>query len=325
MKISDMLPYERNARKNEEAVSAVAKSIEKFGLNGQIVLWRKDNPLILAGHTRVKACKLLGWEEIPDKHICFTEHLSLEEAKAFILADNKTAQIAKWNKALLTQEIKRLKNFDFSNLGFSERRANERRRTNKGYNLHLIDSLPRTGEMPLIKATSYVPDALIGFNFAKTAKCKEAGIHFFIDDYQFERIWNAPERYIKLLKSFQCVLTPDFSLYADMPYPMQRWNIYRSRALGAYWQKEGLTVIPTLSWSDEISYEFCFEGIPKYSTVAISNVGATDEELFYQGLDEALKHLKPAHVITYGKPLDLSVPCTHFDNSVTKLMHRKRS
>lgn len=53
----------------------------------------------------------------------------------------------------------------------------------------------------------------------------------FIDDYQFERIWNTPERYVNVLKQYDCVLTPDFSLYMDMPRAMKVWNIYRSRSI----------------------------------------------------------------------------------------------
>lgn len=73
MLISDIKPYERNARHNDKAIPKVAESIRKFGLRGSIVLESRDNPVIVCGHTRVAAMKSLGWTEIPDDHIeyCF--------------------------------------------------------------------------------------------------------------------------------------------------------------------------------------------------------------------------------------------------------------
>jgi len=62
----------------------------------------------------------------------------------------------------------------------------------------------------------------IPFNFAKTEKEPEIkGIHCFIDDYQFVRLWNSPDTYISMLQKFHCVCSPDFSTYTDMPIAMQ--------------------------------------------------------------------------------------------------------
>lgn len=96
----------------------------------------------------------------------------------------------------------------------------------------------------------------------------------------------------------------DFSLYMDMPAPMQVWNRYRSLALGMYWQRNGIPVVPTLSWATPDTYGFCFEGIPRHSTVATSTVGiAADEEakaVFFGGMAEAMCRLEPARVLVYG-------------------------
>ena len=105
--------------------------------------------------------------------------------------------------------------------------------TIKKYNLDLYDPYETDGpfEMPVIKKTLHIPNELIGFNEAISSKNYQFGIHMFIDDYQFERIWNTPERYVNVLKQYDCVLTPDFSLYMDMPRAMKVWNIYRSRSI----------------------------------------------------------------------------------------------
>ena len=67
MKIDEIVPYERNARNNAKAIPKVAESIKEFGLRGTIGLESRDNPVIVFGHTRVAACKSLGWDEIPDE------------------------------------------------------------------------------------------------------------------------------------------------------------------------------------------------------------------------------------------------------------------
>jgi hypothetical protein len=99
--------------------------------------------------------------------------------------------------------------------------GDERERTNKAYNLDLVSGSELTNDfwqMPQLLVTDYIPDRLIGFNYAKTSKDKSAGIHFYVDDYQFERVWNYPEKYVDILAEYACILTPDFSLYMDMPH-----------------------------------------------------------------------------------------------------------
>ncbi|MGQ7329867.1 DUF4417 domain-containing protein, partial [Streptococcus suis] len=75
------------------------------------------------------------------------------------------------------------------------------------------------------------------------------------------------------LTEFDCVLTPDFSLYQDMPIAMQIWNVYRSRLIGQMMQNYGCTVIPTVSWSRHESFVFCFDGLPRNATLAVSTIG----------------------------------------------------
>lgn len=149
-----------------------------------------------------------------------------------------------------------------------------------------------------------LPD-FIGFNYAKTTpRRQDKGCHFFLDDYQFERLWRRPQDYLALLSQFRCVLTPDFSLYTDFPTAMQIYNHYRKHWLGAYWQQHGITVIPTIGWSDEKSFEWCFDGEPIGGAVAVSSVGtqrnATVKELFVRGYREMVRRLEPSQIIFYG-------------------------
>lgn len=172
--------------------------------------------------------------------------------------------------------------------------------------IHLFEGVGKY-EIPLINPeTEYPQGEFIPFNYAKTARNPEAKIvHCFVDDYQFARLWNTPERYISRLWDFAAVCSPDFSTYTDMPMAMQIYNHYRKHWLAAYWQMMGMRVYPTISWSDKRSYDWCFDGEPVGGIVAVSSVGTqADKEskrLFLDGYNEMMKRLNPSWVIFYGK------------------------
>ena len=131
--------------------------------------------------------------------------------------------------------------------------------------------------------------------------------HFFLDDYRFERCWRNPDSQIEELKKYDGVLSPDFSMYTNYPQAMQIWQVYRNRWCACYWQSLGIKVIPTISWSDEQSFKYCFLGVQKGSTVAIGTVGVLNDEyaktLFMQGFKEMLKQLEPKEILIYGNKL----------------------
>lgn len=161
-------------------------------------------------------------------------------------------------------------------------------------------------DTPILEPYQYQSTDFIGFNYARTAKNKsEKGIHFFLDDYQFERVWREPMAYIDLLMQYQCVMTPDFSLYMDYPKALQIYNHWRKYWLGAFWQTFGINVIPTVAWSDKSSYDWCFDGTPRHSTIAVSSVGTQNDKqtkaAFLNGWDECISRLEPETIIFYGK------------------------
>lgn len=340
MRISDITPYPKNARNNAKAVPKVAESIAEFGLRGTIGLESRENPVIVFGHTRVEACKLLGWDEIPDSKIEFCDDLTPEQVKAFRIADNKTGDIATYNKSMLREEVRSLKDFDMSRFGLDFKSKHlpygaERLKTDRAYNLDIV-SRADCGEdgFPAIPPCDALPEELQGFNYAKStadADKRGKGCHFFIDDYQFERVWTQPEKYLRCLSGYDCVLTPDFSLYMDMPDAMQRWNRYRSAALGSYWARNGLVVVPTLSWAQPSSYAFCFDGIPRHSTVATSTVGvARDKEaqaVWLDGMREAMRRLEPRRVLLCGGDIGFDfggAEVVRYKNGVTERMAHGR-
>lgn len=185
----------------------------------------------------------------------------------------------------------------------------------KQYKLDLFDERRATGyfDMPVIKKqdVDVKPDEIIGFNYAKSTpkeKRGELGVHFFLDDSQFERVWNQPERYMKLLKDFKFVIASDFSLYWDMPVAIQAYNVYRNRLLSQYWQDNGITVIPELNWSFDDSFDYCMDGLPEGGTFAFSAIGCSmgnfRKQWLKEGLDTAIEIMKPKKILYFGSKID---------------------
>ena len=110
--IGEIRPYKNNPRRNDGAVDAVAASIKNFDFNQPIVV--DKNGVIIVGHTRYKAAQKLGMTEVP---IIRADDLTEEQAKAYRLADNKTAELADWDFAKLDEELAEL-DFDMSEFGF---------------------------------------------------------------------------------------------------------------------------------------------------------------------------------------------------------------
>lgn len=111
--IEDIHPYEKNPRRNEDAIDYVAKSIEQYGFKVPIVIDNKNT--IVAGHTRYKAAKKLGINSIP---CIVADDLSDEQIKAYRIADNKVSDFSIWDNALLIEELDSLTEDLFT--GFDE-------------------------------------------------------------------------------------------------------------------------------------------------------------------------------------------------------------
>lgn len=111
--INEIKPYEKNPRKNDEAVENVMNSIKEFGFKVPIVI--DKNNVIVAGHTRYKASKKLKFKEVP---CIIADDLTDEQIKAFRLADNKVSEKAEWDFDLLTQELDDIQTIDMNDFGF---------------------------------------------------------------------------------------------------------------------------------------------------------------------------------------------------------------
>ncbi len=107
--VRDLRPYPKNARRHSKAqIKQIASSIERFGFNNPVLI--SDDGEIIAGHGRVEAAKLLKMETVPALRL---SHLSAAERRAYVLADNKLALNAGWDKELLAIELQGLLDIDF--------------------------------------------------------------------------------------------------------------------------------------------------------------------------------------------------------------------
>ncbi len=324
----------------------IKRSIEEFGYVEPIII-NKDNTII-GGHQRYTVLKDLGYQEVDVIEL----DIDKEQEKALNIALNKIT--GQWDEDKLNDLLVELDNtgFDITLTGFDEidfnldlnlssndeeeveYKENERERTNNTYNLGIYDESMVDGkyQMPIIENDDFIPEDIIGFNYAKTSDNYSAGIHFYLDDYQFERIWNNPSDYIELLENYSCVFSPDFSLYMDMPIAMKIWNIYRSRLIGQFLQKNGIKVIPTISWAEKETFEFCFDGIPKGSIVSISTIGVKKDDeamkIWKDGVDEMIKRIEPSTILIYGGKLDYDygdIKVIYYDNKVTDRMNASKN
>lgn len=162
------------------------------------------------------------------------------------------------------------------------------------------------GQIPKIKpAKNLEIDRWMPFEATSARQFNQrTGIHMFQYDYQIGRLWNTPNKYIPMLQKAGAVCSPDFSMYTDTPRALNLFNHYRKHWLAAFWQSKGITVIPTICWSDEESFDWCFDGEPKEGIVAVSSIGVMKDPdaktLFMAGYRTMLERLNPSMILFMG-------------------------
>lgn len=163
--------------------------------------------------------------------------------------------------------------------------------------------------MPIIKKQKIDLDKIDLWSFTKIKaddiENKNKTIHFFTYDWNFESVYDKPEQVLEKLDNYYALLSPEFSLYWDMPKALQIYNTFKNRWCGAYWQKNGKLVIPTVCCAGIDSYDFCFDGIEEGSVVAVSTYKREQyKKQFMQSYNKMLEVIKPSAIICYGKAFD---------------------
>lgn len=164
-------------------------------------------------------------------------------------------------------------------------------------------------EIPVLHGTSKIPDDLVPFTDCGNEKDPEQkAVHFYQFDECFINCLESEAKLTKklnILKKFQSVITPDYSVYRDMPLAQQIFQIYKSRTKGNFLMQNGIKIIPNVRWGDERTYDFAFDGIDKWGVVAIGVQGAygikDNSEYFEKGFYKMLDVLEPETILCYGK------------------------
>ena len=127
---------------------------------------------------------------------------------------------------------------------------------------------------------------------------------FFTIDSNFERFWTYPYRYLNFLRKLQCVLSTDFSIYTNMLQMQKLWNSFRNKLMSAFYQHNGIPVVPAPSWGDLKYIELYMEGWPKNSIIAINSTGIgrdrRSRHIWLDGYYAMLDLLKPIFILRYG-------------------------
>ena len=149
-----------------------------------------------------------------------------------------------------------------------------------------------------------VPKDILPFGKARTCTNKRQYIHFYQHDKEFSKVLTATKRYLDLMKLYDGVITPDCSLQINQAPCLQQANTYMNRAVGFFFQKNGIPVIPNIRWSDESSFEYCFLGVHPGTMVSVSTHGCIREkrlrQMFRIGLEAMMDHLEPKVVLVHG-------------------------
>lgn len=188
-----------------------------------------------------------------------------------------------------------------------------------------------SNEMPVVAAyNSVIPEQIWGINRFSSKRNFSGCPHFFVDDRLFNSFWPASYKSLQWITRFQRVISPDFSVYADMTDAEVRFNLWRNHYLAALWQKFGVEVIPNVSWAGKKSLDYCTEGLPKGSVIAINSTGIGKDkwskQLWQNGYHLVLDELQPKHILRYGakQPDEAEHISTYYQNDNFKSVYYGR-
>lgn len=202
------------------------------------------------------------------------------------------------------------------------------------FHSEIYGNLPTAGETPLPvleKTQCICPKRLVPFNVAYANKDYDCTVHFYIDDSLFLRVLRHPEKYLGFFQRCHSVIGSDLSQYANMTAKDRYFCAYINRAFSAYLQKNGVHLIPNVTWSLPDSYTYSFSGLPKDSVVAINCTGimkyAASKYLWQKGYYEAYQSIHPTLIVRYGSimPNEHTEVSVYFENNRIKALRNGSS
>lgn len=204
-----------------------------------------------------------------------------------------------------------------------------------GFNAELVQTATFAGllEIPVIhNPCSYeIPEKLLPLDQITKTNGHSETIQCYIHDKKFRNLIINVKDHVEELRKFKAVISPDCSLYYDMPLVLQMTNVYLSHQIGHYLQTQGITVIPNVRWGDERTYTrilpnempFAFLGYEKHGIYSVGTYGCCqsreEKRHIRDGLHSMIKELEPEIVLIYG-PMPDSI-FNEFKNSGVQFVH----
>lgn len=190
---------------------------------------------------------------------------------------------------------------------------------NELFHSDLYGEWPQSFSTPLPALAPYcgeTPTRLVPFNEAYAKRDFSCTVHFFIDDLLFIRVLRNPEKYLDFFQNCHSVIGTDLSQYSDMSAEDRYFCSYINSAFSAYLQRNGVNVIPNVTWSLPDSYVYSWSSMPRDSVVAINCKGIMKHDLskylWYRGYFEAVSTLHPSLIVRFG----VKMPDENTSNSI---------
>ena len=157
--------------------------------------------------------------------------------------------------------------------------------------------IPTIKKAPLGAVPKWLAPYRTRIRSKRTLDLSQGGYHFFIDSNKIKCVWKRPQVAIKFIQKLPVVLSPNFLLFGQRCEKL--FAVYKNRWCGAWWQRQGLSVIPSISWSYPDSYDFCFSGVETGGVVAISGQNFRRHP---NGFDEMVSRIEPVKILCLGEP-----------------------
>jgi len=177
-----------------------------------------------------------------------------------------------------------------------------------GFKLDYWQSAKLVGKykMPQLVPNKFIPQNVISFHERKYVENpQEHWVDFFVDDHLYENFWKDTTKSLVNMKKFAGIISTDYSMLPEMLPGQNIWNCTRNRVMAYYLQKQGLNVIPVASWCSEEDFEWCFDGLPEKSSIAISSSGCLStpygRKMLSAGVEELQRQKQPFKIIVCGR------------------------
>jgi Domain of unknown function (DUF4417)/ParB-like nuclease domain len=294
------------------------------------------------------------------------EHLSATQKRAYIIADNKLAANAPWNVEALKVELLDLKGigYDLSLTGFTSMEVDS-----IGDGPDSIDDVSEELEgaaalktwmefpsdhpygLPAIRDDMLAPLPAGLKCFAGQQVTPDDGeswylwlwrsdslrglprdrhvIGFYVDDYRFECLWEAPAKYVAKMLNMgtRIALGVNYSILGGWPLARQLWQLYRARWVTRYMQEAGIAIIPDMNFGDELTYQAGIHGFPRNAPCVSVQIQTVENVAHFkavvQGVRQFVRDVTPQHLMVYGsKPARKVMDEARVDVPVTYVLNR---